>query len=103
MNNDMVRSELIAKLAEEHADLRPDDIERVVSTVLEKIGDALATGDRVELRGFGAFSVRERAARQGRNPRTGQSVQVEAKSVPFFRPGKELRARVNGGEDPESR
>mgnify|MGYP001794794306 CR=1 FL=1 len=103
MNNDMVRSELIAKLMEEHADLRPDDIERVVNTVLEQIGDALASGNRVELRGFGAFSVRERAARKGRNPRTGESVQVEAKSVPFFRPGKELRARVNGGEDPESR
>jgi integration host factor subunit beta len=99
----MLRSELIARLAEEYPDLRPDDLERVVSTVLEEIGDALARGDRVELRGFGAFSVRHREARKGRNPRTGESVQVEAKSVPFFRPGKELRARVNGGEDPESR
>lgn len=99
----MLRSELIAKLAEEHPDLRPDDVERVIATVLEEIGDALARGDRVELRGFGAFSVRERAARKGRNPRTGETVQVEAKSVPFFRPGKELRARVNGGVDPESR
>jgi len=99
----MLRSELITRLAEEHPDLRPDDLERVVSTVLEEIGDALARGDRVELRGFGAFSVRHREARKGRNPRTGESVQVEAKSVPFFRPGKELRARVNGGEDPESR
>jgi integration host factor subunit beta len=99
----MLRSELITRLAEEYPDLRPDDLERVVSTVLEEIGDALARGDRVELRGFGAFSVRHREARKGRNPRTGESVQVEAKSVPFFRPGKELRARVNGGEDPESR
>ena len=99
----MLRSELITRLAEEYPDLRPDDLERVVSTVLEEIGDALARGDRVELRGFGAFSVRHREARNGRNPRTGESVQVEAKSVPFFRPGKELRARVNGGEDPESR
>lgn len=99
----MLRSELIARLAEEHPDLRPDDVERVVATVLEEIGDALARGDRVELRGFGAFSVRERGARKGRNPRTGEAVEVEAKSVPFFRPGKELRARVNGGVDPESR
>ncbi|WOR14840.1 integration host factor subunit beta [Hyphomonas sp. FCG-A18] len=99
----MLRSELITRLAEEYPDLRPDDLERVVSTVLEEIGDALARGDRVELRGFGAFSIRHREARKGRNPRTGESVQVEAKSVPFFRPGKELRARVNGGEDPESR
>ncbi|MEM7493441.1 MAG: integration host factor subunit beta [Pseudomonadota bacterium] len=99
----MLRSELIARLAEEHPDLRPEDIERVVATVLDQIGDALAKGDRVELRGFGAFSVRARSARKGRNPRTGTAVQVEAKSVPFFRPGKELRARVNGGEDPESR
>lgn len=99
----MLRSELIARLAEEHPDLRPDDVERVIATVLEEIGDALARGDRVELRGFGAFSVRERSARKGRNPRTGETVQVEAKSVPFFRPGKELRARVNGGVDPESR
>lgn len=103
MNKDMLRSELIARLAEEYGDLRPEDIERVVATVLDEIGDALAKGDRVELRGFGAFSVRERLARKGRNPRTGEAVQVEAKSVPFFRPGKELRARVNGGEDPESR
>lgn len=99
----MLRSELIARLAEEHPDLRPDDVERVVTTVLDEIGDALARGDRVELRGFGAFSVRERGARKGRNPRTGEAVEVEAKSVPFFRPGKELRARVNGGVDPESR
>ena len=99
----MLRSELIARLAEEHPDLRPDDVERVVTTVLNEIGDALARGDRVELRGFGAFSVRERGARKGRNPRTGEAVEVEAKSVPFFRPGKELRARVNGGVDPESR
>lgn len=99
----MLRSELIARLSENHPDLRPDDIERVVSTVLEEIGDALARGDRVELRGFGAFSVRKRSARKGRNPRSGEAVRVDAKSVPFFRPGKELRARVNGGVDPESR
>lgn len=99
----MLRSELIARLSEENPDLRAEDLERVVSVILEEITDALARGDRVELRGFGAFSVRQRKARMGRNPRTGEAVEVEAKSVPFFRPGKELRARVNGGEDPESR
>ena len=99
----MLRSELITKLAEENPDLRPEDLERVVSVILDEIGHALARGDRVELRGFGAFSVRHRKARKGRNPRTGEAVEVEAKSVPFFRPGKELRARVNDGVDPESR
>jgi integration host factor subunit beta len=99
----MLRSELIVKLAEENPDVRPEDLEKVVSVILDEIADALSRGDRVELRGFGAFSVRQRKARTGRNPRTGETVQVEAKSVPFFRPGKELRARVNGGEDPESR
>ena len=99
----MLRSELIVKLAEENPDLRPEDLEKVVSVILDEIADALSRGDRVELRGFGAFSVRQRKARTGRNPRTGETVQVEAKSVPFFRPGKELRARVKGGEDPEAR
>jgi len=99
----MLRSELIAKLTDENPDLRADDLERVVGVILDEITEALARGDRVELRGFGAFSVRQRKARMGRNPRTGEAVEVEAKSVPFFRPGKELRARVNGGEDPESR
>lgn len=99
----MLRSELIVRLAEENPDLKAEDLERVVGVILEEIADALARGDRVELRGFGAFSVRQRKARIGRNPRTGESVKVDAKSVPFFRPGKELRARVNGGEDPESR
>ena len=99
----MLRSELIARLAEENPDLKAEDLEKVVGVILDKIAEALADGDRVELRGFGAFSVRQRKARIGRNPRTGEAVEVEAKSVPFFRPGKELRARVNGGEDPESR
>ena len=99
----MLRSELIAKLAEENPDLRAEDLERVVGVILDETSKALQRGDRVELRGFGAFSVRHRKARVGRNPRTGETVHVDAKSVPFFRPGKELRARVNGGEDPESR
>ncbi len=99
----MLRSELITKLAEENPDLRPEDLEKIVSIVLDEITEALARGDRIELRGFGAFSVRQRKARTGRNPRTGEAVQIKAKTVPFFRPGKELRARVNDGTDPESR
>ena len=99
----MLRSELIARLTEENPDLKSEDLERVVGVILDEIADALSRGDRVELRGFGAFSVRQRKARTGRNPRTGETVEVAAKAVPFFRPGKELRARVNGGEDPESR
>lgn len=99
----MLRSELITKLAEENLDLRPEDLEKIVSIVLDEITEALARGDRIELRGFGAFSVRQRKARMGRNPRTGEAVQIKAKTVPFFRPGKELRARVNDGTDPESR
>lgn len=99
----MLRSELIAKLAEEYNHLKQDDLEKIVSIILEEIAQALAEGNRVELRGFGAFSVRERKPRIGRNPRTGEKVHVEAKSVPFFRPGKDLRARVNGGTDPEAR
>lgn len=99
----MLRSELVAKLASENPDLKTEDLERVVSVILDEITLALQRGDRVELRGFGAFSVRKRKARIGRNPRTGETVSVEAKTVPFFRPGKELRARVNDGFDPESR
>ena len=99
----MLRSELIAKLADEYTHLKHDDLEKIVSVILEEIAQALAEGNRVELRGFGAFSVRERKPRVGRNPRTGEKVMVEAKSVPFFRPGKDLRARVNGGDDPEAR
>ncbi len=99
----MLKSELINKLTSEYSHLRQDVLESVVNVILDEIGDALARGDRVELRGFGAFSVRERAARKGRNPRTGETVSVPAKTVPFFKAGKELRARVNGGEDPEAR
>ena len=99
----MLKSELIAKLTAENPALRQEDLERVVNVILDEIGDALARGDRVELRGFGAFSVRQRDARRGRNPRTGEPVTVPAKTVPFFKAGKELRARVNGGTDPEAR
>lgn len=93
----MIKSELIAKLADENPHLYQRDVERVVSTIFESISEALADGDRVELRGFGAFSVKHRDGRVGRNPRTGESVQVPEKSVPFFKTGKELRERLNEG------
>ena len=89
----MTRSELIAKLAAKNPTLYHRDIERLVSTILDEIGGALEHGDRVELRGFGAFSVRHRKSRMGRNPRTGSSVQVSEKKVPFFKMGKGMRER----------
>ena len=95
----MIRSELIARLAEENPHLTSRDVERVVSVILERVCDALAEGGRVELRGFGAFSVRARPARAGRNPRTGETVAVKAKAAPFFKSGKELRLRLNAGGD----
>lgn len=93
----MIKSELVARLAARYPHLYHRDVERVVSTVLDEITAALSKGDRVELRGFGAFSVKVRPARQGRNPRTGTPVTVEEKRVPFFRTGKELRERLNDG------
>ena len=96
----MLRSELVQKLQEELAPMRAADVEQAVDAVLDEIAVALAQGGRVELRGFGAFSVRKRDARTGRNPRTGAAVKVSAKRVPFFKPGKELRLKVNGGEEP---
>ena len=93
----MIRSELVEKIAEANPHLYQRDVERIVSTVFNEIIEALADGDRVELRGFGAFSVKKRDARIGRNPRTGESVQVEEKHVPFFKTGKLLRDRLNGG------
>lgn len=96
----MLRSELVSKLQEEMAPLKAADVEQAVEVVLDEIATALARGGRVELRGFGAFSIRKREARTGRNPRTGATVKVAAKRVPFFKPGKELRVKVNGGEEP---
>ena len=93
----MIRSELVEKIAEANPHLYQRDVERIVSTVFNEIIEALADGDRVELRGFGAFSVKKRDARVGRNPHTGESVQVEEKHVPFFKTGKLLRDRLNGG------
>jgi integration host factor subunit beta len=92
----MTKSELILKLAERNPHLYQRDVERIVSTVFDEITSALARGDRVELRGFGAFSVKRRQSRTGRNPRTGEAVQVSEKAVPFFKTGKELREKLNG-------
>lgn len=92
----MIRSELIQKVADENPHLYQRDVERIVNTIFEEIISAMSRGDRVELRGFGAFSVKKRDARIGRNPRTGESVPVEEKHVPFFKTGKLLRDRLNG-------
>ena len=91
----MTKSQLIQKMAELNPHLYQRDVERIVSTIFDEISEALAQGNRVELRGFGAFSVKHRDARQGRNPRTGESVQVEKKAVPFFKTGKKLREMLN--------
>ncbi|MDE0878294.1 MAG: integration host factor subunit beta [Sphingomonas bacterium] len=91
----MIRSELVQQLCDDNPELSPSDIERIVSAFFDKIVDQLAQNGRVELRGFGAFSTRERDARTGRNPRTGEIVAVDAKRVPYFKPGKEMRARLN--------
>ena len=92
----MIRSELIQILTDQNPHLYQRDVERIVNTVFDEITNAMANGDRVELRGFGAFSVKRRDARVGRNPRTGASVDVEEKHVPFFKTGKLLRDRLNG-------
>lgn len=91
----MTRSELIQTLSERNPHLFMRDLEDIVDAFFGGISQALIDGDRVELRGFGTFSVKERAARVGRNPRTGQSVEVGAKRLPFFKSGKELRDRLN--------
>ncbi|MDP2700406.1 integration host factor subunit beta [Thalassospira sp.] len=91
----MTKSELIARLAELNPHLYQRDVERIVATIFDEITEALARGDRVELRGFGAFSVKDRDARVGRNPRTGEAVPVGEKKVPYFKTGKQLRERLN--------
>jgi integration host factor subunit beta len=91
----MTRSELIQKLAEGHPSLIQKDCERIVDTVFEEISNALAEGNRVEIRGFGAFSTTTRSARIGRNPRTGESVEVPEKAFPLFKTGKQLKIRLN--------
>jgi integration host factor subunit beta len=91
----MIKSELVKRIAEQKPDLYPRDVEKIINAILDEIVAALARRDRVELRGFGAFSVRSRRARTGRNPRTGAHVTVEQKSVPYFKTGKEMRERLN--------
>ena len=95
----MTRSELIAKLAERNPHLKLQHVESIVNVVFEEIADTLAKGGRVELRGFGAFSVKKREGRVGRNPRTGEEVKVDDKYVPFFRTGKQLRDRINQSKE----
>ncbi len=92
----MIRSELIQIIADENPHLYQRDVERIVTTIFDEITNALAIGDRVELRGFGAFSVKQRGSRTGRNPRTGESVQVSEKFIPYFKTGKQLRDKLNG-------
>ena len=91
----MIKSELIARLAADNPHLKHKEVEGIVTAVFDEITTALARGDRVELRGFGAFSVKKRPSRTGRNPRTGEAVAVDEKFVPFFKTGKELRERLN--------
>jgi integration host factor subunit beta len=93
----LTKSELIAELAVSNPHLRVADVELIVTTIFDQITEALARGGRVELRGFGAFTVKQRNARIGRNPRTGEAVPVDDKAMPFFKTGKELRGRVNRG------
>ncbi len=91
----MIRSELVQALLKDNPSLSQRDVEAIVSTFFDEITERLAANGRVELRGFGAFSTRARDARVGRNPRTGETVEVDAKRVPFFKPGKEMRLRLN--------
>jgi integration host factor subunit beta len=95
----VIKSELVQRLAEKNTHLYQRDIEKIVNAILDEVTNALASGNRVELRGFGAFSVKKRDARLGRNPRTGAHVDVEEKVVPFFKTGKEMRERLNIEED----
>jgi integration host factor subunit beta len=92
---DMIKSELIERIASQNPHLYQRDVEKIVSAIFEEIVEALRRGDRVELRGFGAFSAKVREARQGRNPRTGAIIQVAKKATPYFKVGKEMRARLN--------
>src|SRR3990172_3266730 len=100
----MIKSEMVQKNSEQNPHLYQRDVEHIVNAILDEITGALARGDRVELRGFGAFSVKNRPARTGRNPRTGAHVSVDKKSVPFFKTGKEMRERLNrsAGSTPQA-
>lgn len=91
----MTKSELIERITERQSHLSARDVELAIKTVLEQMAEALADGERIEVRGFGSFSLHYRSARQGRNPKTGESVLLDGKYVPHFKPGKELRESVN--------
>ena len=93
----MTKSELIERLIDAHPELSVKDVELAVKTMLDHMTDALSTGERIEIRGFGSFSLHYRAPRMGRNPKTGEAVPLAAKHVPHFKPGKELRDQVNDG------
>ena len=95
----MIKSELVQHISTQNPHLYQRDVENIVNAILGEIIAAMARGDRVELRGFGAFSVKHRDARTGRNPRTGDTVEVSRKVIPFFKTGKQLRERLNGGQD----
>jgi integration host factor subunit beta len=95
----MIRSELVQKIAEDNPALNVADAERIVTTIFDEIISSISSGNRVELRGFGAFSVKKREARTGRNPKTGDAVNVDSKHIPFFKTGKLLRDRLNGNND----
>lgn len=94
----MTKSELIERLSMRYQNLRAQDVEEAVKLMIEKVCQSLEKGDRVEIRGFGSFSLHYRDARTGRNPKTGESVKVPAKSIPYFRAGKELRERVDANQ-----
>ncbi|MRX28295.1 integration host factor subunit beta [Kangiella sp. HZ709] len=95
----MTKSQLIEKLVDKNPQLSVRDLELVVKSLIDQMSESLATGDRIEIRGFGSFSLHYRAPRVGRNPKTGESVTLNGKYVPHFKPGKELRERTNAGKD----
>lgn len=101
-NTVLTKSELIERVAQRQSQLSQKDVELAVKTMLEEMSQALATGGRIEIRGFGSFSLHYRAPRMGRNPKTGESVDLSGKYVPHFKPGKELRDRVNSEHDQEA-
>jgi integration host factor subunit beta len=99
----MTKSELIESIARKQSQLGYKDIELVIKTLLEHMVSALSTGERIEIRGFGSFSLHYRPPRMGRNPKSGEPVSLSAKYVPHFKPGKDLRERVNEGKRPQGR